>query len=82
MYGSYARGDYTENSDIDILILVDISETKIKQSENQIYDGAFDLELKYGKVLSPIIKNQDFFEYWADALPFYRTIKKEGVKVA
>lgn len=82
VYGSYARGDYTEGSDIDVLILVDISEAMIKQSENQIYDGAFDLELKYGKVFSPIIKNQDFFEYWADDLPFYRNIKKEGVKVA
>ena len=43
---------------------------------------AFELELKYGKVLSPIIKNQDFFDYWSDTLPFYRNIVKEGVKVA
>lgn len=82
VYGSYARGDYNENSDIDIMILVTLPESQIKQSENRIYDDAFDLELKYGKVLSPVIKNQDFFEYWSDTLPFYRNIKTEGVQVA
>jgi predicted nucleotidyltransferase len=82
VYGSYARGDFTESSDIDIMILVGLNDSEIKQLENMVYDGAFDLELKYGKSISPIIKNQDFFEYWSDTLPFYRNIKAEGVKVA
>ena len=82
VYGSFARGDYNENSDIDIMILVTLPESQIKQSENRIYDAAFDLELKYGKVLSPVIKNHNFFEYWSDTLPFYRNIKVEGVQVA
>lgn len=82
VYGSYARGDYNENSDIDIMILVSLSENQIKQTENHIYDDAFDLELKYGRVLSPVIKNQEFFEYWSDTLPFYRNVKMEGVRVA
>lgn len=82
VYGSYARGDFNDNSDIDVMILVTLSEDEIKQVENNIYDSAFDLELKYGKVLSPIIKNQSFFEYWSDTLPFYRNVKTEGVKVA
>lgn len=42
----------------------------------------YDLELKYGKVISPVIKNQQFFEYWSDTLPFYRNIVKEGIRVA
>ena len=82
VYGSYARGDYHECSDIDLMILVDMPEKKIKETENTIYDGAFDLELKYGKVLSPVIKNQEFFEYWSDTLPFYQNVKQEGVIVA
>lgn len=82
VYGSYARGDYSENSDIDIMVLVALPDNLIRQTENDVYDGAYDLELKYGKVLSPIIKNQDFFEYWAGTLPFYRNVKNEGVKVA
>ena len=82
VYGSYARGDYDEHSDIDIMILVTLSEDEIKRAENCIFDGAYDLELKYGKSLSPVIKNQEFFEYWSDTLPFYRNVKMEGVKIA
>ena len=82
LYGSYARGDYNTQSDLDIMILVQSSDSEIKTFENDVYDCAFELELKYGKVISPVIKNQQFFEYWSDTLPFYRNIVKEGVRVA
>lgn len=82
VYGSYARGDYNENSDIDVMILVGLNENEIKKSENTLYDSAYDLELKYGKAISPVIKNHSFFEYWSDTLPFYRNVKMEGVKMA
>lgn len=82
LYGSYARGDFNVQSDLDIMILVHSSDSDIKKYENMVYDCAFDLELKYGKVISPVIKNQQFFEYWSDTLPFYRNIVKEGIRVA
>lgn len=82
LYGSYARGDFNAQSDLDIMILVHSSDSDIKKYENEIYDCAFDLELKYGKTISPIIKNSQFFEYWSDTLPFYRNIVKEGIRVA
>ena len=82
LYGSYARGDFRPDSDIDIMILVDIKEEEIHHFENAIYDSAFDSEMKYGKSLSPVIKNAKQFEYWSDTLPFYRNIVKEGIKVA
>jgi predicted nucleotidyltransferase len=81
VYGSYARGDYNDRSDIDIMILVSLPEDEIKKTENTIYDMAFELELKYGKTLSPVIKNEAFFEYWADTVPFYRNIKLEGKRI-
>lgn len=46
------------------------------------YNLVFESELMYGKSLSPVIKNIDSFEYWADTLPFYRNVKLEVVKVA
>jgi predicted nucleotidyltransferase len=82
VYGSYARGDYNDSSDIDLMILVALPEDEIRKTENAIYDEAFELELKYGKVLSPLIKNEDFFEYWSDTLPFYRNVKTEGMRIA
>ena len=32
MYGSYAKGDYQKNSDIDIMILVDADDVEIAES--------------------------------------------------
>lgn len=31
LYGSYARGDYKDNSDVDVMILVDLPEEEIKK---------------------------------------------------
>ena len=44
LYGSYARGDNRENSDIDIMVLVKASDDIIKEKMNEIYDFAFDIE--------------------------------------
>ena len=56
VYGSYARGDYNCNSDVDIMILVKMSNSDIKKIENQVYDLAFEIEMNTGVDISPIIK--------------------------
>lgn len=81
VYGSYARGDYQKNSDIDIMILVDVSDAEIKKKFNSVCDLAFDYELEYGVVISPLVKNEAHFMKWSEALPFYRNVKQEGVAV-
>ena len=45
LYDSYARGDYNNSSDIDIMILVDLPETEIKKIENDIDDVVFEMEI-------------------------------------
>ena len=82
VYGSYARGDYHENSDVDIMILVKMSDEEIRAVTNDIYDLAFDVEMNTGIQLSPIIKNEAQYEYWVDTLPFYRNVRDEGVIVS
>lgn len=81
VFGSYARGDYCDNSDVDIMILVKLSEEEIKKMENEVYDLAFDIEMDTGIDISPIIKNEAQYEYWVDVLPFYKNIREEGVVV-
>ena len=81
VYGSYARGDYNRNSDVDIMILVKMSNSDIKKIENQVYDLAFEIEMNTGIDISPIIKNKDEYKYWLDTLPFYKNISDEGVVV-
>ena len=81
VYGSYARGDYTENSDIDVMILVKTPEEHIRDYTEQVSDCAFDYLMKYGIDISPVIKNVEHFNYWSDNLPYYRNVRDEGVVV-
>lgn len=79
LYGSYARGDYRENSDIDIMVLTTLTDEEIRQIKTTIYDVAFDFQMEYGVDISVVIKNEAHFNYWLGALPFYDNVQKEGV---
>ena len=59
LYGSYARGDYNKQSDVDIMILTDLSFEEIEEYRDRISDIAYDIELDTGIILSPVIKNID-----------------------
>ncbi len=81
VYGSYARGDYEEHSDVDVMILVDLPEREIKKLENDVYDIAFEIEMNTGIDISPIIKSEAQYEHWVNVVPFYRNVREEGVVV-
>lgn len=82
VYGSYARGDYRDNSDVDIMILVKMTDEEIRTVKNDIYDLAFEVEMNTGIEISPVIKNEKQYEYWVDTLPFYRNVRDEGIVVS
>ena len=79
LYGSYARGDYEKNSDLDIMILTDLSDEEIVNIRTQIWDIAYDIGLKNDIIISSLIKNINDYNYWLDTLPFYMNVQKEGV---
>lgn len=79
LYGSCARGDYHENSDIDIMILTTLTDEEIERLEVQIFDIAFDFQIDYGFDISVVVKNEEHFNYWLGVMPFYDNVVKEGV---
>ncbi|MCM1364473.1 MAG: nucleotidyltransferase domain-containing protein [Faecalibacterium sp.] len=82
LFGSYARGDYDDESDIDIMILADIDDTDVNMCTRQIYEKIFQLELEYDCVLSLCVVPQNRFNKFKELLPFYRNVEREGVKIA
>lgn len=80
LYGSYARGDFNDSSDIDIMILTDLTDDEIIEYRDNISDIAYDIEWdnNFDICLSPLLKNLDKFNYWLEALPFYMNVQKEG----
>ena len=81
VYGTYARGDYKENSDIDVMILTPLSKEEIEKIENDIFNLAFDLELESGIVINPVLENETHYKYWLGALPFYNNVEREGIVI-
>ncbi len=82
LYGSYARGDYDEESDIDIMIMVDMSREELKKYR-AIYSEFFsDINLENGVFLTSKLQSKEYFEKWQYAMPFYQNILREGIKYA
>ncbi|MCI8345948.1 MAG: nucleotidyltransferase domain-containing protein [Clostridia bacterium] len=79
LYGSYARGDYNNSSDIDVMILTDLTDEEIVEYRDKLWDLVYDIELNNNVILSPLVKNIDKFNYWLEVLPFYMNVQNEGV---
>ena len=83
LYGSYARGDYKADSDIDIMILLDLSDMDIKQYRHELSGETFDFNMDHGLDIKPtgelyvladgdeiatcVIANDEKVEGYADA---------------
>jgi len=81
LYGSYARGDYRDDSDIDIMILLDIPDEEIKAYRHQLSDMTFDFNMEYDLDIKPIAKSEAHFYHWVKAYPFYSNVNSEGIRV-
>lgn len=79
LYGSYARGDYRVDSDVDIMILVDLTDQELKEHRHELSDMTYDFNEEYDLDVKPIAKSDDHFHKWVAAYPFYKNVKEEGV---
>ena len=79
LYGSYARGDYNNSSDIDILVLTDYKPSQFYSVLKKISCMTYDIELDYNVILIPLINNIKSYTDKKDTIPFYANIQKEGV---
>ena len=77
LYGSVARGTNTEESDVDIALI--IHGTIDDNLEDKLLDFIVDMNLKYDRVFSVIDINCENFQKWGNVLPFYSNVRREGV---
>lgn len=81
LYGSRARGDATEDSDLDLVALVDENSPELEQKLDEIaYSVMWDHDFK------PIISLKVFAEERfraaaAKGFSYYRNVEREGVTV-
>ncbi|MCH4166913.1 MAG: nucleotidyltransferase domain-containing protein [Megasphaera sp.] len=82
LYGSYARGDYDNESDIDIVAIVDGNRLELQKKLKEVWDVADELDLEYGVIVSPTVIPLDEFNRYKEDLPYYANIAKEGIEMS
>ena len=79
LYGSVARGTAAEDSDVDIMILIDATNQELRDFEDKLNDVSTDISIKYFKVLSIIDVSYQEYLNWYKVYPFYKNVSQEGV---
>lgn len=81
LYGSYARGDNEEDSDIDVVAIVHGSREDLQSQLRKVWEYSSELELEHGTILSPTVIPYEEYVKYKDDLPYYRNIAREGVVI-
>lgn len=82
LYGSYARGDYDRDSDIDIFIAVDMDADEISIFRRNISEITSGMSLKHDITVSVAVEPAKQFAQYVNVLPYYKNVVKEGIRYA
>ena len=79
LFGSRARGEGDEESDLDVFIVLPEISWKV---EKEIYGLSFDVSLKHGVLISPVLYSRNDIENPSIQIsPLYKTVQREGLKL-
>ncbi len=79
LYGSYARGDFTPESDVDVIILLNCSKDEVRLYRKQISRLSSRIGLQNDVEISILLRDRVSYEEGMKVLPFYRNINQEGI---
>ena len=80
LYGSYARGDFNEDSDIDVMVLANIDdEDELRKTEKLLWDIGWEIGTEYNTIISIFLKSNRHFNEWIDVVAYYKNISQDGV---
>jgi len=77
LFGSYARGEAHDVSDVDLMLLLNDDEVCSNSEKTQIFDISWSLFMKYSIIISALPVSLKKFICTNKAL--YRFVKKEGI---
>jgi len=81
LYGSYARGDYDDESDVDFVLIVDIARERLGDYHAGIVEIANTASIDFEVMVSINAIPAEQYRAWSSELPYYRAIKEEGEEI-
>jgi predicted nucleotidyltransferase len=78
LFGSYARGDHNEESDVDVMVILDVNVNDVRKFRYDICRIAAKLELKYNVTISPVLYGKEEYDS-RKTFGFCRNVEAEGV---
>ena len=79
LFGSYARGEAHEDSDVDVMLLLNDESVSANYEKTQIFDITWALFMKYSIIISALPVSLQ--KYVSTNKALYRFVKKEGVSL-
>ena len=79
LYGSYARGDFHEESDIDFLVVLKDEDISVFREIDQLNDLAFGLALKFKTMISFVPTTLK--KLTKSKMPLYFSVREEGLEI-
>jgi len=81
LFGSYARGDFDSESDVDIFVLADVPHEETNRWSNSIDDRLADLWLDYDLLVCIHLTSRTMFDRYFQVTPYYQNVLREGVEL-
>ena len=82
LYGSYARGDFDEDSDIDFATVVRGDPHDLSKRRNEVRDDAVRMDLEPDVITLPMVIGSEIFNTYKNEGGYYGNIFKEGKRLA
>ena len=82
LYGSYARGDFDEESDIDFAAIVEGEKPQWTEKRSKLLRETEEIDSVYDVFISPKVISATYFDKYYPELPYYRNILQEGKLIA
>lgn len=79
LYGSYARGDFDDESDIDIAVIAKGTDQELQKHHHEMVKESSRFMREYDKLVSLHEIPVDRYNRFKEAYPYYRNIETEGV---
>ena len=78
LYGSYARGDYRKDSDVDIMLVTPLSEEEVRRRRRAVSNIVGELCLDHDVTISVAVRSRAQFR--PHSLPYYQNVVREGIR--